>query len=391
MHGWIQYRGPADVSGLDFMAPLPVALVAHRIATPAPTGVNRVLQELVTAALAEEPRRLHPIVVTPPEGSPGPWLPDVTIRRVPGWRPAVQLGWSTIRRPRVRRTFEGVCVTDIIVPSVPVPAPRPIVAHVHDVLPLDNPEWFSRVARWTFARLRPWLESVDAIVVPSMWTQLRLRRWVDIDPARVHVLPLGVRGDRFTPGSPLVIERMGLEPGGYVLAIGEVNARKNLSTLVRGVARLSGSSGPDLVVVGGGPDIGALQAEAASLGIGPRVRFLGRQPDEVLGPLLAGARALVHPSMSEGFGFPPLEAMAAGVPAIAASTASLPEVVGDAGLLVAPDDIGGWAAAIDALADDGLRSSLIALGHQRVSRMTWGSYLDDLLDVYSAVLDGRRR
>jgi glycosyltransferase involved in cell wall biosynthesis len=189
--------------------------------------------------------------------------------------------------------------------------------------------------------------------------------------------------DRFRspPGGVLPF---GLEVGGYWLTLGGIVARKGLDTAIRALARVRGDL--PLVVAGPAGDAArALRGVAAESGMLDRVRFVGFVPDEHLPDLVAGARALLHPSLDEGFGLVPLEAMAAGTPVLAARTGAIPEVVGDAAWLLDTVDVGAWAEALDALArDERLVSDLTARGRARASSFTWGATVARTEEVYAA-------
>jgi alpha-1,3-rhamnosyl/mannosyltransferase len=143
-----------------------------------------------------------------------------------------------------------------------------------------------------------------------------------------------------------------------------------------------------LLVAGpAGRGAAGIEAEADRLGLAGRVRFAGFVSGEDLPVLVGASLALVHPSRDEGFGITPIEAMAAGVPAITSTVGSLPEVVGDAGLLVDPDDHDGWAAAIFGVATDPeRRAALVAAGHLRQARFTWRAAAEATLAVHDEVL-----
>ena len=186
-----------------------------------------------------------------------------------------------------------------------------------------------------------------------------------VDPDRVFVVPPGVEvdGKRDHPrrsGPP------------YVLALGTVEQRKDFPGLVHAFDDIAGDH-PELELwIAGPPGWGESQLSAAVAAARhrDRVKRLGWLDDP--GEVLRGAAVLAYPSLYEGFGFPPLEAMAVGVPVVASAAGSVPEVTGDAAMLVAPGDAGAFAAAISTvLGDEVLRSSLVERGYRRVEAFNW--------------------
>jgi len=161
----------------------------------------------------------------------------------------------------------------------------------------------------------------------------------------------------------------------YVLAIaGDNGPKKNLATLVRAMAALPADLKAVTLVNVGRPryDVGKLEALIASSSMRDRVRFLGRVSDETLRRLYAGARVTAYPSFYEGFGFPIVESMALGTPVVTSDVSSMPEVAGDAALLVDPHDVDGLASALaSVLTDDALHASLREKGLERVKRFNW--------------------
>jgi glycosyltransferase involved in cell wall biosynthesis len=174
----------------------------------------------------------------------------------------------------------------------------------------------------------------------------------------------------------------------YVLAIGQIEPRKNLPRLVRAFDAVAAGD-PDLALVVAGPDgwdAENFAAARAAAHHGARIRHLGYVSDDDRRDLLAGCTVFAYPSIYEGFGLPPLEAMQAGVPVVAARAGSLPEVLGDAALYADPLDVDALAAALTrALADDTIRTELVACGRRRVQRYQWPTAADEFAALYARV------
>jgi glycosyltransferase involved in cell wall biosynthesis len=189
-----------------------------------------------------------------------------------------------------------------------------------------------------------------------------------------------------------VRDRYGI-PETYLLYVGTLHPRKNLVRLVQAFALLfqspissSQSSMPNLHLVLAGQKgwlYEDLFAEIRRLGLEERVRLTGYVPDADLPPLLSGAVAFVYPSLHEGFGLPVLEAMSCGTPVVCSSTSSLPEVAGDAALLVDPLDVEAWAQSLHQVAaDQELRRSLVERGHLQIQRFSWQRCASETLQVF---------
>jgi glycosyltransferase involved in cell wall biosynthesis len=173
----------------------------------------------------------------------------------------------------------------------------------------------------------------------------------------------------------------------YVLAIGTVEPRKNYPTLVRAFDALAARDPDVALVVAGSSGWGtdAFDAAVTAAQHRDRVHALGRVSDDDRRDLLAGASVLAYPSHYEGFGFPPLEAMANDVPVVSTHAGAVPEVVGDAALLVDADDADAMADALArALDDDDLRADLVARGRSRQGAFSWERAVDGLIALYEA-------
>jgi len=238
------------------------------------------------------------------------------------------------------------------------------VVVIHDVAALRHPEAYSRayVAYQRFL-LPAIARRARRVITVSEFSRGELIEVLGVDAQDVTVIPGGV-DDRFSPQADPApaIARYGLARP-YVLAVGTVSARKNLGVLGPAARALS-ERGADLVLAGS--DRGYLR------GVGPRLRRLGYVADEDLPGLYAGALALALPSAYEGFGLPCLEAMACGVPVVAAHRGALPETCGGAALLVDPDDPDELAEALRTAAwDRQVRTRLIEAGFSRAAEYPW--------------------
>lgn len=287
-------------------------------------------------------------------------------------------------RTRLPRLEWLVRDTDLFVATNFLPPPtgesQRCVLVVHDmawsVLPASAPH---HNARWR-GRFAAALRSCAAAIVPSTAVRDDLVATGSVPHERVEVIHHGVDADAFHPASPPEVEdvrrRYGID-GPYVLFVGGLEPRKNLETLVRAFATLEYPI--SLVVVGGKVRWAPGYAERIDHAVAElpehvqrRVIRTGFVPDEDRRALLSGAEVLAYPSRYEGFGFPVLEGFAANVPVLTSSTSALPEVAGDAALLVDPDDPTAIADGLAQLLDDeDLRNVLRAAGTARVATFTW--------------------
>jgi glycosyltransferase involved in cell wall biosynthesis len=246
----------------------------------------------------------------------------------------------------------------------PVAWPRNVIL-LHDVAALRHPEWYSGgYVAWQRRVIPAVARRARLLVTVSDFSRREIAETLDLAPERIAVVAGGV-DERFAPGAvPEAPARLGLDRP-YVLTLSTRYPRKNQGVLSEAVRRLS-ARGIDLVAAGG--ERGYMRTEPAAAG----VRALGYVPDELLPGLFAGASAFVFPSRDEGFGLPCLEAMACGVPVVAARSGALPETCGDAALLVDPGDAGAFADALEMVLDDeAARGRLSEAGRARASELTW--------------------
>jgi glycosyltransferase involved in cell wall biosynthesis len=245
----------------------------------------------------------------------------------------------------------------------PVLSRRNVVV-IHDVAALRHPDAYSSLYVGYQRRMLPAIaRGAKMVLTVSEFSRRELIDVLGVEPGAVRAIPEGV-DERFRPDvDPSAIRaRYGLTRP-YVLALGTASARKNLAVLNTVVPELAGH-GIELVLAGS--DRAYLRAPAAA------ARRLGYVPDEDLPALYAGARAFVMPSLYEGFGLPCLEAMACGVPVVAAATGALPETCGDAAWLVPAEEPQAIAQALlEACGDDPLRAERIAAGIKRAAAHPW--------------------
>jgi alpha-1,3-rhamnosyl/mannosyltransferase len=282
------------------------------------------------------------------------------------------------------------------------------VVTIHDLYFLSHPDRSRAEIRRDYPALaRRHAHQADRIIVPSQFTAREVEQRLEVPADRISVCPHG-RPD-WTPRAALPAD------GGYVLFLGTLEPRKNVGGLLDAWARLadrgplegghygrSGSTGvgsptqrrklPDLVLAGKATE--AAQpwldriARPPLLGL---VRHVGYVDPARRRELYAGARVLVQPSFEEGFGFPVLEAMTVGVPVVAASRGALPEVLGDAGLLVDPADPDQMAAAIGQMIDDDeLAAASAAKGLIRSRHFDWERTADGVYDAYQLAIQHRQ-
>ena len=272
--------------------------------------------------------------------------------------------WEQVVLPALaarRRAAVVVCPANL----APLAWPRNVVV-LHDVSTLRHPEWYGRsYAAWQHALVPALARRAARVVTVSEFSRDEIAATTGVDAGAIALVPGGVDRE-FAPDSAADAARaaLGLKRP-YVLTVATHGARKNLGALVPAAEALA-ARGVDLVAAGGRRDY-LPGADAA-----PEIRSLGYVEDVLLPGLYAGASAFVLASRYEGFGLTCLEAMASGVPVVAAEAGALPETCGDAALLADPDDPEAFATAVLACLDDETRADgLRAAGLERARTFTW--------------------
>lgn len=319
--------------------------------------------------------------------------PNVLTRRTPASRAARLLSFGA------RLALDRADLLHCQYLSPPL-LPCPCVLSVHDVLHESHPEFYPGGMRLLMRRLYPAAARSAAMVLTcSEHSRREIIRRYGVDERRVQAVPLAAGGE-FRPArseaereeARAVAARYGLR-GRYVLFVGRVEPKKNIAALVRAFRALAAEQrgGLTLAVAGMADPLFFPQLEEDLRRSGPGVVLTGRVAPEDLPHLYRGAELFAFPSFAEGFGLPPLEAMACGVPVVCSSATSLPEVLGDAGILVAPEDEAALSRAMARLLADGeLRTRLAAQGISRSSLFSWDRTARATLDAYRRVLAERR-
>ena len=228
----------------------------------------------------------------------------------------------------------------------------------------------------------------DVVLCDSQATASDAAKLLGARPEQLRVVYLGV-DDRFQHVSAAQVvdvrQRYSL-PANYILSVASLDVRKNLSTLLQAYARLRADGFHDLglVLVGKpGTRVEKLYQEIDRLDVRQHVRLTGHVPDADLPAIYAGAAAFAYPSLYEGFGLPPLEAMAAGVPVVVSNVSALPEVAGEAALYVSPHDVDGLAYQLrQILCDQCLRAELQRRGREHAQRFDWRRTAEQTLQAY---------
>jgi glycosyltransferase involved in cell wall biosynthesis len=301
----------------------------------------------------------------------------------PAWRP---VRWRT-DRPETRLAWEHFALpvasrrarVDLVhgpVNVVPRGLPGPSVVTIHDLAFLRWPDQIpARRYRYLARELTASAKRATRILAVSEATKRDLVERLGIDPAKIACTPLGVDA-RFRPMVSGKIDEFRVAKGvtrPYILSVATFEPRKNLPRLLDAFAMVADRVPHELVLVG--PEgwlTGAIHEQLQRPALADRVRVTGFVPDEELPAWYSGADLFAYPSLYEGFGLPPLEAMACGVPVLTSNCSSLPEVVGDAALMVDPTDTGAIADGIlRVLTAQAFATDLRQRGPRRAAGFTW--------------------
>ena len=306
--------------------------------------------------------------------------------------PPTNAGWTLVGLPRAAAEAH-VDVLHAPAYTAPFWSPAPVVLTIHDVSYERNPEWYPYRRDWLRRAFYRWsAQSADHVVTVSWFSASEIAATYAVPADRVTVVPLGVSPTFTSPndGLPCTLPAAVTTP--YLLHVGDLHERRNLALAVTAVveARRHFGALPALSLVLVGTDRGtadALRALAADAGAPDAIVLLGSVEESVLRALYRCATAFIYPSRYEGFGLPVLEALASGTPVIASRAASIPELTGDAAILLDPDDDRGWTDAVIRVGtDEELRRELGTRGIARAALFTWARTARATMDVYRKVV-----
>lgn len=300
--------------------------------------------------------------------------------------------WEQIYLP-VMRVLRHVDLLHSPVSALPLWAPCKTVVTVLDLTFRFFPKTMKWWSRWYWGYfLSRAAKKADKVIVPSKSTGSALLKSLSLSEEQVSVVELCCSESFFQHVSAERIEstkRNNRITGKYILTVGTLEPRKNITTLIEAFAIVSKAIEIKLVIAGArGWLFHPIFKKVEALGITRDVIFTGHVPEEDLPALYQGAELFVFPSLYEGFGLPPLEAMASGIPVVASNSSSIPEVVGDSGILVDAHDVKAFAVAITKLCNDAnYRAILGKMGKQRARQFTVEKMGKKTVKIYQEVFE----
>ncbi|MFC1775856.1 glycosyltransferase family 4 protein [Pseudomonadota bacterium] len=318
---------------------------------------------------------------------------------LPWGRKVTPLAWTFLNAPKIESSLpKPVDLVHSVALGYPLATRKPFVVTVHDIGPLSHPEYFSpgtaiksglhtqvRIMKRSLAQM---VRKADAIICVSQSTADELESYVGSTVAdRISVIHEGISPHFVTPpddSGAQLLNKLGIGDTPFILSAGAISPRKNTLSIIKALARLADVIPHHLVLVGGdGWSMEKVYEELGSSAIADRVHLTGYVSDEQLKGLFGAASAYLHPSLYEGFGLTLLEAMAQGCPVVTSNVYSLPEVAGDAALLVDPASVDEIADAIEAVCtNDALAADLAARGRERVKAFSWDDCAKGVIKVY---------
>lgn len=311
---------------------------------------------------------------------------------LPGTSPLARLWREHVLLPNACRR-ERVDILHCPKSAIPFRSPCPVVVTLHDLIPVRHPELEKRAAQlyWRL-HIRRAAQKSDFVITISEWAKAEIMDEYGVPEERLAVIMQSYDPVMLLPRNPQqgkdVRAKYGLVDG-YILYVGTVQPRKNLISLIEAYHQLrhDRTDVPKLVIAGRKGWLNeTLFSRISELDLTDHVVFTGFVADEELPFVYDGAAVFIYVSLLEGFGRPPLEAMACGVPVITSNTSAIPEVVGEAGITVTPTDVSGIATALQqVLANPALALRLREEGRKRAALFSWETAAQETLAVYHHV------
>lgn len=379
---------------------LNVALFSNHFVVQQGVGIARYAHQLhqalhsiqsdikLTAVSSWKPHKVHNL----------PHLQErLDLRLLPWGKRLTGLSWVFFKRPFLENGLDTH--VDIVHPlSVfyPVPTRKPLVVTVHDIMPITHPEFFPKVTTALYCHfmkigLNYIVDHAAAIICVSQATADELELFAKQDlGSRVHVIREGV--NPLFLGKPDMsclreIASFQAVKAPFVLTVGGLTLRKNIGRVIEAMERLKDVIPHHLVLVGlAWWRTDKILRQCRESKISDRIHYLGYVSDNQLHALYSIAKAFVYVSLFEGFGLPVVEALASGCPVVTSNISSLPEVAGDAALLVDPYDVNAIAEGIHAACSDaGLAEGLVKRGRARARTFTWERCAEQVAGVYQSI------
>lgn len=316
---------------------------------------------------------------------------------LPWGRKLTPLFWNYLGFPRIESWLDKPAdIVHAVSLGYPVATKKPYVVTVHDIGPLTHPKFFSDSPAWLMERsLKQAVKRAMAIICVSQATADSVVEYVQTKyklniEDRIRVVLEGVSEIYFDDPNMGCLDDLENLPSPncpFILSAGKISPRKNFHGIIKALGILRDKVSHHLVAVGGdGWDFEQVKNLVDESGLADRVHFLGYVTDEQLKALYRRASLYIHPSLFEGFGLTILEAMASGCPVITSNCSSLPEVAGDAALLIDPTDVEEMAHAIGSIiSDENLAVRLRKAGIERAKLFSWEKTAMGVLDVYQSV------
>jgi len=365
-------------------------------------GLGRYAHELLSAMVAIDTEDSFDVLYYTPNGAerPDPPLDRLPARQVrlsaKPWRMSVlTANYTGLAMDRWLHSGDVFHATDHLLPALRRSAS---VFTVHDLIYLFYPEYHLRLNRWFLTLMLPrFLKAADAIIAVSENTRRDAARLMGVPAEKMTVIYEGVNPAYRPIADPAVLAAVRARyylPERFLLFFSTIEPRKNLLMLLEAYRALLDRSpaAPDLAVAGRkGWLFQPVFERVTALGLEQRVHFTDWIDEADAPALMNAAEVFLYPSLYEGFGLPPLEAMACGVPVLCSDASSLPEVVGQAGLLLPPRDTAAWVQALERLlADPALGLALRGRGLAQAKKFTWEAAARQTLAVYHQAAEARR-